>query len=137
MKERGWVNIATEKRKGNYKTTGLPTSDTESSEDQVQPSITDAVPPSVPSTPTNLNITDKVAESNEEIHVTNDGKNDTNANKTNDTKEKLGEFECLDMDVSNGTDESSDSPLFSLSNKKAKKKKATTKRKRKEMTIIK
>ena len=100
MKERRRVNITTEKRKGNYKTTGLPTSDTESSEDKVQQSITDAVPPSVPSTPTNLNITDKVAESNEEIHVT----KDTN---------ELGECECSDMDVSNGTNESSDSPLFS------------------------
>ena len=74
MKEIGWVNITTEKRKGNYKTTGLPTSDTESSEDKVQQSITDAVPPSVPSTPTNLNITAKIAETNGEIHVTNDGK---------------------------------------------------------------
>ena len=109
MKERGWVSIETEKRKGNYKTTGLPTSDTESFEDKEQQSITDAVPPSVPSTPTNLNITDKVAESNEEIHVT----KDTNANKTNDTQKELGECECSDMDVSNGTNESSDSPLFS------------------------
>ena len=75
----------------------------------MQESITDAVPPSVPSTPTNLNITDKVAESNEEIHV----RKDTNANKTNDTQKELGECECLDMDVSNGTNESSDSPLFS------------------------
>ena len=80
----------------------------------MQPSITDAVPPSVQSPPVNLNITDKVAESNEEIHVTNDGKNnDTNANKTNDTQKELGEFECSDMDVSYGTNESSDSPLFS------------------------
>ena len=88
------------KRKGNYKTTGLQTSDTETVEDKAQESITDAVPPSVPSTPTNLNITDKVAESNEEIHVT----KDTN---------ELGECECSDMDLSNGTNESSDSPLFS------------------------
>ena len=80
----------------------------------MQQSITDAIPPSVPSTPTNLNITDKVAESNEEIHVTNDGKNnDTNANRTNDTQKELGEFECSDIDVSNGLNESSDSPLFS------------------------
>ena len=108
------MNNTTEKKKGNYKTTGLQTTDTESFEDKEQQSITDAVPPSVPSTPTNLNITDKVAESNEEIHVTNDGKyNDTNANKTNDTQKELGECECSDMDVSNGTNESSDSPLFS------------------------
>ena len=113
MKERGRVNIATEKGNGNHKTTGLPTSDTESSEDQVQQSITDVVLPSLPSTPTNLNITDKVPESNGEIHVTNNGRNnDTNASKTNDTQEKLGEFECSDMDVSNGTNKSSDSPLF-------------------------
>ena len=88
------------KRKGNYKTTGLQTSVTETVDDKEQESITDAVPPSVPSTPTNLNITDKVAESNEEIHVT----KDTN---------ELGECECSDMDLSNGTNESSDSPLFS------------------------
>ena len=100
MKEIGRVNIATEKRKGNYETTGLQTSDTESFEDKEQQSITDAVPPSVPSTPTNLNITDNFAESNEEIHVT----KDTN---------ELGECECSDMDLSNGTNESSDSPLFS------------------------
>ena len=94
------MNNTTEKRKGNYKTTGLQRSDTETVEDNAQESITDAVPPSVPSTPTNLNITDKVAESNEEIHVT----KDTN---------ELGECKCSDMDVSNGTNESSDSPLFS------------------------
>ena len=103
------MNNTTEKRKGNYKTTGLQTSDTESFEDKEQQTITDAVPPSVPSTPTNLNITDKVAERNEEINIT----KDTNANKTNDKRKELGECKCSDMDVSNGTNESSDSPLFS------------------------
>ena len=88
------------KRKGNYKTTGLQTSDTETVDDKEKESNTDAVPPSVPSTPTDLKITDKVAESNEEIH------------DTKDTNE-LGECECSDMDLSNGTNESSDSPLFS------------------------
>ena len=93
------MNNTTEKRNGNYKTTGLQTSDMETFEDKAQESITDAVPPSVPSTPTNLIITDKVAGSNEEIHVT----KDTN---------ELGECKCSDMDVSNGTNKSSDSPLF-------------------------
>ena len=40
-------------------------------------------------------------------------KNDANTNKTNDTQKELGECECSDMDVSNGTNKSSDSPLFS------------------------